>query len=155
MPDLRKPAQRIDYAGTDIHRAPGVGPSIIVVPAVVVFLALFMAAVLVPKFSSGDPREAKIAAATQEISTLAGAIKLFEVDNNRYPTKEEGLAALRVRPANAPSWQGPYIAHDVLNDPWDHPYIYRNPGKHNSKSFDVFSMGPDGREGGWDDISNW
>lgn len=154
MPDLQTPAPPIDYAGPEIRRRPGVRWSIWVVPAVLVFLTLLMAAALVPKYSSGHG-QAKQAAARHEISTLTAALDLFKMDNNRYPTNQEGIAALQVRPANAPLWRGPYLAHDVLNDPWDHPYVYRNPGKHNSKSFDVFSMGPDGREGGWDDIGNW
>jgi type II secretion system protein G len=79
----------------------------------------------------------------------------LQADNGRYPTAAEGLAALLVRPPNAPSWRGPYLAYDMLTDPWGNPYVYRNPGKHNSNGFDVFSMGPDGRVDGGDDISNW
>jgi general secretion pathway protein G len=88
-------------------------------------------------------------------STITAALELFESDNGRFPTTAEGLAALRVRPADGKSWHGPYLAHDAGNDPWGNPYVYRYPGTHNPYSLDVFSMGPDGREGGGDDVGNW
>ena len=113
-----------------------------------------LAAIVVPKFA-GRAQQAKIAAAKQEISTLEGALNLYEQDNTTFPTAEQGLLALRVAPGNASGWHGPYLTHDVVNDPWDHAYIYRCPGSHNPDSFDILSMGPDGQEGTADDISNY
>jgi general secretion pathway protein G len=113
-----------------------------------------LAAIVVPKFV-GRSEQAKIAAAKQEISTLAGALDLYEQDNGAYPSAEQGLAALRVAPGNATGWHGPYLNHDVVNDPWEHPYIYRYPGSGNPSGFDILSMGPDGQEGTPDDITNF
>ena len=63
-------------------------------------------------------------------------------------------AAFATAPAGVQNYHGPYIDAGALVDPWGHEYVYRYPGSHNSTGFDVFSMGPDGREGG-DDITNW
>ena len=53
------------------------------------------------------------------------------------------------------NWKGPYMKNDIPLDPWGNAYIYEYPGKRNAKSYDLMSMGPDGRAGGDDDISNW
>jgi len=113
-----------------------------------------LAAIVVPKFvSRGD--DARIAAAKAEIANLTTALDTFEVDNGRYPTNDEGIMALSNAPSNMPNWHGPYMAKPVVNDPWGHPYIYRCPGTHNTRGFDLLSMGKDGQEGGTDDIDNW
>lgn len=90
------------------------------------------------------------------------ALGMFKVDCGRYPTTEEGLNALIVRPARIPvaDWRGPYFDPPQLpKDPWDHDYIYRCPGIRNLNGFDLFSCGPDGvsKTGGddADDINNW
>ena len=57
-------------------------------------------------------------------------------------------------PADAPNWKGPYIKRGVPNDPWGKPYVYRYPGTNNTNGYDLYSLGPDGREGN-DDIDNW
>lgn len=140
------------------RRRPGAGLdrtafTLIELLLVLVILGI-LAAIVVPKFA-GRAQQAKIAAAKQEISTLEGALNLYEQDNTTFPTAEQGLSALRVAPGNATGWHGPYLTHDVINDPWDHPYIYRCPGSHNPDSFDILSMGPDGQEGTADDIANY
>ncbi len=148
----------LDYASGDFppkHISGGSALLACLIAVVVIVIGGGILVVIVPKFGS-NYRGAKMAAARQEISTLEGAINLFQTDNGRFPTSAEGLAALRVQPAtNCQSWHGPYLSHDVVNDPWEHPYVYRVPGKHNRTSFDVFSTGPDGKEGGGDDICNW
>ncbi|HEV2296166.1 MAG TPA: type II secretion system major pseudopilin GspG [Tepidisphaeraceae bacterium] len=111
-----------------------------------------LAAIVVPKLA-GRSEDAKIKAAAAEISILGGALDTFEVDNGRYPTTEEGLRALVERPANAENWR-PYLKGGVPVDPWKRPYGYSYPGSNNPESFDLYSLGPDGREGG-DDITNW
>jgi general secretion pathway protein G len=57
-------------------------------------------------------------------------------------------------PSGLQSWRGPYLQRGVPKDPWGNPYEYRQPGQHNPSGFDLFSLGPDGREGN-DDIGNW
>ena len=78
------------------------------------------------------------------------------MDNGRYPTTEQGLAALIAKPAAPPepkNWKGPYIeSTDLPKDPWGADYIYRNPGERNPNGYDLRSLGPDGQDGGEDDI---
>ncbi|HEY3320915.1 MAG TPA: type II secretion system major pseudopilin GspG [Planctomycetota bacterium] len=120
---------------------------------VLVILAV-LAAVVVPKFTKRS-EQARIAAATTDIANLGTSLDTFEVDTGRYPTSDEGLRALMEPPGNAKDWKGPYLKRMVLNDPWGNAYVYRCPGSHNASSYDLYSFGPDGQEGGGDDIDNW
>jgi general secretion pathway protein G len=120
---------------------------------VLVILAV-LAAVVVPKFTKRS-EQARIAAATTDIANLGTALDAFEIDVGRYPSSDEGLKALMEQPSNAKDWKGPYLKRIVGNDPWGHPYIYRAPGTHNASGYDLYSFGPDGQEGGSDDIDNW
>ena len=58
-------------------------------------------------------------------------------------------------PAGLAEWKGPYVKRAVPQDPWGNPYVYRQPGRHNTNGYDLHSYGPDGRDGGGDDIDNW
>ena len=87
------------------------------------------------------------------------ALKLYRLDNQRYPTTEQGLQALVTKPTSGPAangWkQGGYI-DKLPKDPWGNPYQYRQPGRNGA--FDIFSLGADGAEGGEGDnadIGNW
>jgi general secretion pathway protein G len=121
---------------------------------VMVILAI-LAAIVVPKFTARS-EQAKISAAKTTIANLDTSLDAFEVDMGRYPNANEGLAVLLNAPSDAgTNWHGPYVKKDVGNDPWGHPYIYRYPGQYNKSSYDLLSMGPDGKEGGGDDIDNW
>lgn len=120
---------------------------------VMVILSI-LAAVVVPKFV-GQSERARITAAHTDISTLEGALDLFELDAGRYPTTEEGLTALIQQPPNVNEWHGSYIKRSMPLDPWKHQYVYKCPGEHNTDSYDLYSLGPDGQEGGNDDIGNW
>ena len=99
---------------------------------------------------------AKIDVAKSNIASLQTALDAFEVDVGRYPTAAEGLQALVVRPQSVKDqdWRGPYLTK-VPKDPWGNLYVYRFPGKHNQNGFDLYSFGPDGKEGGGDDVTNW
>jgi general secretion pathway protein G len=119
---------------------------------VLVILAV-LAAVVVPKFTHRS-EEAKVAAAKADIAAFDVALDAYEIDNSRFPTSDEGLNALVQAPGTATAWKGPYIKRAVTNDPWGNPYIYRAPGQHNPTGYDLYSYGPDGREGN-DDIDNW
>jgi general secretion pathway protein G len=112
-----------------------------------------LALVVVPKFA-GRSEEARKTAARTDISMLEGQIDIFEQDCGRFPSNDEALSALVSQPPNAPKWKGPYIKRGVPKDPWGNEYVYRYPGTHNVNSYDLYSMGPDGREGN-DDIDNW
>jgi general secretion pathway protein G len=132
--------------------SPSRGFTLIELLLVVVILTV-LAAVVVPKFT-GRSEQAKIAAAKTDVSMLDGALDLFEQDCGRYPTTDEGLRVLVEMPANVQNWHGPYIKRGVPSDPWGNPYVYRYPGAHNATGCDLYSLGPDGREGN-DDITNW
>jgi general secretion pathway protein G len=112
------------------------------------------AAVVVPKFTKRS-EQARIAAAKTDIANLDTAFDMFEADTGRYPTSDEGIKGLMEQPSNAKDWKGPYLKRLVLNDPWGNPYGYRCPGQHNTSGYDLYSFGPDGQEGGGDDIDNW
>ena len=113
-----------------------------------------LAAIVVPKFS-GRTEQARVTAAQSQISTFGTALDAFEVDNGFYPKGKGGLNDLIVAPNNAGNWRGPYLKSEIPPDPWGNAYLYECPGKHNPSSYDILSMGPDGRAGGDDDIANW
>ncbi len=119
---------------------------------VLVILAT-LAAIVIPKFA-GRSEQARVTAAQTQIANLEIVLDAFEVDNGFYPKGSSGLEDLVNEPSYAKDWRGPYM-DEVPIDPWDNEYIYEYPGKHNTRGFDLYSMGPDGRAGGDDDITNW
>jgi general secretion pathway protein G len=130
---------------------------LIEVMIVIVILGV-LAALIVPKVM-GRPDEARIAAARQDIFTIMQSLKLYKLDNRRYPTTEQGLAALVQKPSQAPlpqNWSAGGYLERLPNDPWGQPYQYLNPGLHGE--IDVMSFGADGQPGGQGvdaDIGNW
>jgi general secretion pathway protein G len=133
------------------------GFTLLEVMVVVVILGV-LAALIVPKIIS-RPDEARAIAAKQDIATLMQALKLYRLDNQRYPTTEQGLQALVVRPTSAPlppNWKAGGYLERLPNDPWGRPYQYLNPGVRGE--LDVFSTGADGAAGGEGndaDIGSW
>jgi general secretion pathway protein G len=120
---------------------------------VLVILAV-LAAIVVPKLT-GRGEDAKKGAAKTDCTSIAGALRTYEVDTGSYPEDSQGLAALLKNP-NVPGWKGPYIeSSDLPKDPWGHDYFYHKNGTHNTNGVDVYSAGPDGKEGTEDDIGNW
>jgi general secretion pathway protein G len=114
-----------------------------------------LAAIVVPKFA-GRTEQARVTAAHTQIANFGVVLDAFEVDNGYYPKGKDGLQDLIERPRDAQNWRGPYLkGNEIPNDPWGNPYIYECPGKHMEDGYDVMSMGPDGRVGGGDDITNW
>jgi general secretion pathway protein G len=120
---------------------------------VLVILAT-LAAIVVPKFA-GRTQQARITAAATELSGLETALDAFEVDNGYYPKGADGLRLLLEQPADTPNWRGPYLKKAIKSDPWGNPYVYECPGRKNPSGYDLLSMGPDGKTGGGDDITNW
>ncbi|MCV2217868.1 type II secretion system major pseudopilin GspG [Thauera sp. Sel9] len=131
------------------------GFTLIEVMIVIVILGV-LAALVVPRVMS-RPDEARVVAARQDIASLMQALKLYKLDNRRYPSTEQGLNALVLRPTIAPlpdNWK-PYVER-LPADPWGNPYQYLNPGINGE--VDVMSLGADGRSGGegFDaDIGSW
>ena len=113
-----------------------------------------LAAIVVPKFS-GRTEQARQTAAVSQIATFGTALDAFEVDTGHYPKGKSGLLDLVQQPRDAQNWKGPYMKNEIPKDPWGNDYIYECPGKHNPSSYDLMSMGPDGKAGGDDDITNW
>jgi general secretion pathway protein G len=113
-----------------------------------------LAALVVPKFS-GRTEQARETAARSQIATFGTALDAYEVDNGTYPKGRDGLQDLVQQPRDAQNWRGPYMKGEIPLDPWGNAYVYECPGKRNPNHYDLMSMGPDGREGGDDDITNW
>lgn len=99
----------------------------------------------------------KTEAARVQAKNVTTAMSLFKLDASRYPTPEEGAAALVKAPANVANWNGPYLpAESAIVDPWGRTYLLRIPGEHGE--IDVYSLGSDGRPGGTRearDVGNW
>jgi len=121
------------------------GVTLIEMMVVVTIIALFAALVL-PKMIGQADKARKTAARTQ-INNYVTALGSYKLDTGVFPTTEQGLSALRLRPENVNNWQGPYLTKDVENDPWGHPYVYRYPGEHGDEP-DLLSYGADGQPGG-------
>ena len=138
---------------TSVPRRAARGFTLIELLLVLVILGV-LAAIVVPKFA-GRTEQARNTAAVSQIATFSTALDAFEVDNGHYPQGKNGLNDLFVQPRDAQMWRGPYLKNEVPKDPWQHDYIYECPGKHNPTSYDIMSMGPDGRVGGDDDVTNW
>ena len=132
-------AQRRDFAG-------------IVVAALLAILAAIIAPQVLRYLGTSRSQSAKI-----QIQNIDTALQLFRLDVGRFPSTGEGLAALVAAPPSVANWNGPYLQKaTALNDPWQRPYGYANPGKHGD--IDVFSLGSDGAEGGTGDardVGNW
>ena len=123
---------------------------------VVLLIIALIAAFAVPRVMR-YVGSAKADSAKIQISRLDGILELYRLDNGRYPSTDEGLAALIERPGNAERWNGPYVkSADSLVDPWGRPYGYEAPGTHGD--YDLFTLGADGTEGGDGedaDVTNW
>lgn len=100
---------------------------------------------------------AKTDSARIQIERLSGVLDLYRLEVGRYPNDGDGLNALIEEPADAKSWNGPYLKkQDALTDPWGRPYVYRFPGEHGA--FDIYSLGADGADGGEgenQDLTSW
>ncbi|MCD6273598.1 MAG: type II secretion system major pseudopilin GspG [Deltaproteobacteria bacterium] len=130
------------------------GFTLIEILIVMVILGL-LAALVGPKMF-GKVGKSRQKAAKAQISLLETSLDTFRLDMGRYPTSEEGLEALRTKPADSAKWDGPYIPKKVPLDPWGNPYEYQLPGENGE--YDLTSFGADGTadgEGENKDIVNW
>lgn len=130
------------------------GFTLIELMLVLVILAT-LSAIVLPKFT-GQSQKAKVTSARTQIAQFEVALDAFEIEVGRYPTTAEGLRALVEKPtSDADGWQQPYLKRDVPQDPWGNDYQYRYPGQYNENGYDLYSVGPDHKLGGDDDIKNW
>lgn len=135
------------------QHARGAGFSILELLLVLVILSI-LAGIVGVRFA-GQSGKAKIKAATVQLTNFETALKSYEIEIGSFPTTQQGLDAMYEAPSGIDDWDGPYMDKRVDDDPWGNPWQYRSPGTHNENDFDLYSFGPDGNEGGDDDIVNW
>ena len=139
------------------NRKYGRGFTLIEIMVVVVILGI-LATLIVPKIM-GRVDDARVIAAKQDIASIMQALKLYRLDNQRYPTTEQGLSALTQKPSTGPdaqAWKSGGYLEKLPKDPWGHPYLYLSPGLQGE--VDVLSYGADGLPDGAGndaDIGSW
>jgi general secretion pathway protein G len=119
-----------------------------------------LAAIVAPALF-GNVGEARRNSAKSQIQILALALDAYRLDNDAFPTTDQGLEALRTLPASGDppaNWKGPYLRQLVPIDPWGRPYVYTAPGIVNPNGYDLYTLGKDGKPGGDGedaDITSW
>ena len=137
------------------------GRGFTLIELIVVIIVIAVLASLVGPMLFGNVSDAKLQAARSQIELFGLALDAYRLDNDAYPSTEQGLGALRFLPTAEPMprrWRGPYLRRDVPLDPWGHGYLYRNPGESNTSSYDLLSLGRDGKPGGAGedaDVTSW
>jgi len=116
---------------------------LLVVLAILALLAGLVAPQVVRYLGTAKSETAKL-----QIQMLGSALEMYRLDAGRYPSQAEGLRALVEKPVSAARWNGPYLRGAGLpSDPWERPYIYRQPGR-NGADYEITSLGADGQPGG-------
>lgn len=125
----------------------------------IVMVILGLLASLVGPRLFGQLDASKVKAARTQIEMLGAAMDTYRLDMSRYPSTDQGIAALSDKPADAAEaarWRGPYLKKKVDKDPWGNSYVYRSPGE--KSDYEISSLGADGKEGGTGDdadIRSW
>src|SRR3954454_2823287 len=138
------------------RRSSRAGVTLIEMLVVVTIIGLFVALVGPGLFKQAD--KAKITATRSQIDSFMTALGTYKLDTGTFPTTEQGLAALRIKPADVIQWNGPYMPKDIPKDPWGRDYIYRFPGEHQADEPELTSLAADGQPGGEGinaDIFSW
>jgi general secretion pathway protein G len=117
----------------------------------VVTIIGILAALVIPRIAGSSDTARKTAATADIKGGIKTALDRFEVDNGYYP---KSLSDLIQRPNDSKNWNGPYL-DEIPKDPWQQAYVYVCPGRNNTSSYDLYSIGPDGQDGTADDIGNW
>jgi general secretion pathway protein G len=131
------------------------GVTLIEMLVVLMIIGLFAALVAPRMFRKSDT--ARITAARAQINSFMTALGAYKLDTGTFPTTEQGLQALRVKPSGALQWDGPYLPQEIPVDPWGRPYVYAFPGQHGDEP-DIISYASDGQPGGEGlnaDIVSW
>ncbi len=127
------------------RRARRAGVTLIEMLVVMTIIALFAALVGPKLWTQGD--KARVTAARAQIHSFMTALGTYKLETGTFPTTEQGLQALRVKPADVNQWGGPYLPQDVPVDPWGRAYAYKYPGEHGDEP-DIISYGADGQPNG-------
>ena len=138
------------------RRSSRAGVTLIEMLVVVTIIGLFVALVGPGLFKQAD--KAKITATRTQIDNFMTALGTYKLDTGTFPTTEQGLVALRIKPADVIQWNGPYMPKDIPKDPWGRDYIYRYPGEHQADEPEITSLAADGQPGGEGinaDIVSW
>jgi general secretion pathway protein G len=121
----------------------------------VLVILVVLASIAVTTYSGVQDRALKDAARAK-VGILTGPIDTYQVHMRAYPADLNDLITKPTDARSAERWSGPYLKESAaLLDPWDNEIRYVTPGKHNTESYDVWSVGPDGQDGSDDDIGNW
>jgi general secretion pathway protein G len=121
------------------------GVTLIEMLVVVTIIGLFVALVGPGLWKKVDV--SRITAARTQIQNFMTALGTYKLDTGTFPTTEQGLQALRAKPADMNQWNGPYMPQDIPKDPWGHDYVYKYPGEHGDEP-DIVCLGADGQLGG-------
>jgi general secretion pathway protein G len=127
----------------------------------VVIMVIAILASIVTPLVFRNVGDAKVSAARAQIEIFGLALDSYRLDNDCYPVSAQGLNALMQAPAGEPAarnWRGPYLKKGVPADPWGRPYLYVSPGERNPTSYDLLSLGRDGKPGGTAedaDVASW
>ena len=122
---------------------------------VVTIIGLFVALVGPSLWKKADA--AKVTAARTQMQSFMTALGTYKLDTGNFPSTEQGLQALRVKPQDLNQWNGPYLEKEIPKDPWGHDYLYKYPSEHGDEP-EIISLGADGQPGGEGnnaDIISW
>jgi len=139
-----------------MERSKGRERGFTLIELLIVMVILGLLAALVGPRMFGKVGKSRQKAAKAQIALFETTLDTYRLDTGKYPTTEQGMQALRVKPSGVERWDGPYLPKAVPLDPWGHPYEYRCPGEHGD--YDLISLGADGNPGGEgedEDIANW
>jgi general secretion pathway protein G len=131
------------------------GITLIEMLVVMTIIALFAALVAPNMLKHAD--KGRVTAAQAQIHNFMTALASYKLDTGMFPTTEQGLNALRIKPADVNQWAGPYMPQEIPKDPWGHDYVYRYPGEHGDEP-DIVCYGADGQPGGDglnSDVASW
>ncbi|HEV8496995.1 MAG TPA: type II secretion system major pseudopilin GspG [Gemmatimonadaceae bacterium] len=143
---------------TELRRRPQAGFTLIELLVTIAIIAT-LAAIVAPSLF-GNIGEARRGTAKSQIQILSLALDAYRLDNEVFPTTEQGLEALRSVPVAdpPPNWKGPYLRQMVPLDPWGRAYVYVAPGVSNPNAYDLYTLGKDGKVGGEgeaSDVTSW
>ncbi len=150
------PKARLASGGNPLPKGEGsvrgrFGFTMIEILLVVIIIGILVS-LIAPRLAGRSEEARKQAAKADIMGGLALALDLYEADNGHYPNQ---LIDLMKNPGGLSEWRGPYLKKGVSKDPWGSDYAYRFPGTYNTDGYDLFSIGPDRKEGTQDDVVNW